>query len=50
MEGKEIRFGPAGSGLYVASTTGTSTGSVNAMLDSYTPMGGGTALARDAAG
>ena len=46
MEGKEIRFGPAGSGLYAASTTGTSTGSVNAMLDSYTPMGGGTALAQ----
>jgi K+-transporting ATPase ATPase A chain len=44
MEGKEIRFGPAASGLWAASTTGTSNGSVNSMHDSYTPLGGGVAL------
>ncbi len=44
MEGKEIRYGPAASGLWAASTTGTSNGSVNAMHDSFTPMGGGIAL------
>jgi K+-transporting ATPase ATPase A chain len=44
MEGKEIRFGPAASGLWAASTTGTSNGSVNSMHDSYTPLGGGIAL------
>jgi K+-transporting ATPase ATPase A chain len=40
MEGKEIRFGPGASGLWAASTTGTSNGSVNAMHDSFTPLGG----------
>jgi K+-transporting ATPase ATPase A chain len=44
MEGKEVRYGPAASGLWAASTTGTSNGSVNAMHDSLTPMGGGLAL------
>ena len=44
MEGKEIRYGPAASGLWAASTTGTSNGSVNSMHDSFTPMGGGVAL------
>ncbi len=44
MEGKEIRFGTAASGLWAASTTGTSNGSVNAMHDSFTPLGGGLAL------
>jgi K+-transporting ATPase ATPase A chain len=44
MEGKEVRFGPAASGLWAASTTGTSNGSVNAMHDSMTPLGGGVAL------
>ncbi len=39
-EGKEVRFGPAASGLYAASTTGTSTGAVDSMHDSYTPLGG----------
>ncbi len=39
-EGKEVRFGPTGSGLWAASTTGTSNGSVNSMHDSYTPAGG----------
>jgi K+-transporting ATPase ATPase A chain len=40
MEGKEIRFGIAPSALFAAVTTGTSTGAVNSMHDSYTPLGG----------
>ncbi len=45
LEGKEVRFGTGASGLWAASTTGTSNGSVNSMHDSYTPLGGGIALA-----
>lgn len=44
LEGKEVRFGTAGSALFAAATTGTSTGSVNAMHDSLTAPGGGVAL------
>jgi len=44
MEGKEVRFGPAASGLFASSTTGTSTGSVDSMHDSYTPIGGAAPL------
>ena len=44
MEGKETRFGPAACGLWAASTTGTSNGSVNCMHDSMTPLGGMVAL------
>jgi K+-transporting ATPase ATPase A chain len=44
MEGKETRFGPAVSGLFASSTTGTSTGSVDSMHDSFTPLGGAAAL------
>lgn len=44
MEGKEVRYGEAGSALYAAATTGTSTGAVNAMHDSLTAPGGGVAL------
>jgi K+-transporting ATPase ATPase A chain len=44
MEGKDVRFGSAACGLWAASTTGTSNGSVNCMHDSMTPLGGGTAL------
>jgi potassium-transporting ATPase potassium-binding subunit len=40
MEGKEVRFGPAMSALYATATTGTSTGSVNSMHDSFMPLGG----------
>ncbi len=40
MEGKEVRNGPALSGIFAASTTGTSTGAVNSMHDSFTPIGG----------
>jgi potassium-transporting ATPase potassium-binding subunit len=40
MEGKEVRFGIASSALFAAATTGTSTGAVNAMHDSFMPLGG----------
>ena len=40
MEGKEIRFGIANSALWATATTAASNGSVNAMHDSYTPLGG----------
>ena len=40
MEGKEVRFGAALSALWAVSTTVTSNGSVNAMHDSLTPLGG----------
>jgi len=40
MEGKEVRFGIANSALWSAVTTAASNGSVNAMHDSYTPLGG----------
>jgi len=40
MEGKEVRFGIAGSGLFAGITTTFTTGSVNAMHDSFTPGGG----------
>jgi potassium-transporting ATPase potassium-binding subunit len=44
MEGKEVRFGAAGSALFAASTTGTSTGAVNGFHDSFTAVGGGMTL------
>jgi len=40
MEGKEVRIGAAQCGLFAASTTGTSTGAVDCMHDSFTPLGG----------
>ncbi|MBK8180182.1 MAG: potassium-transporting ATPase subunit KdpA [Planctomycetes bacterium] len=40
MEGKELRFGIAGSALWAVATTAASNGSVNSMHDSYTPLGG----------
>jgi len=40
MEGKEIRFGAAASGFWSIATTVISTGSVNAMHDSFTPLSG----------
>ena len=40
MEGKEVRFGIVQSGLFAAVTTLFTTGSVNSMHDSYTPLGG----------
>jgi K+-transporting ATPase ATPase A chain len=40
MEGKEIRFGVALSALFAVITTAASCGAVNAMHDSFTPLGG----------
>jgi K+-transporting ATPase ATPase A chain len=40
MEGKETRFGIAESGLFATITTDASCGAVNAMHDSFTPLGG----------
>ncbi len=40
MEGKEVRFGIANSALYATMTTDASCGCVNAMHDSFTPIGG----------
>jgi K+-transporting ATPase ATPase A chain len=40
MEGKEVRHGIAQSAIWAAATTAASNGSVNAMHDSFTPMGG----------
>ncbi|MEX1496456.1 potassium-transporting ATPase subunit KdpA [Enterococcus faecalis] len=40
LEGKEIRFGIGWSSLWSVGTTAASNGSVNAVLDSFTPLGG----------
>jgi potassium-transporting ATPase potassium-binding subunit len=40
MEGKEVRFGITSSALWASATTAASNGSVNAMHDSFTPLGG----------
>ncbi|MDB5378263.1 MAG: potassium-transporting ATPase subunit KdpA [Rubritepida sp.] len=40
MEGKDVRFGNALVALFTATTTGASCGAVNAMFDSFTPLGG----------
>jgi K+-transporting ATPase ATPase A chain len=40
MEGKELRFGVSGSTLFSEVATATSSGAVNAMHDSYLPLGG----------
>ena len=40
MEGKEARFGITDSAIWAAATTAASNGSVNAMHDSLTPLGG----------
>lgn len=45
LEGKEVRFGLAGSSLFSVATTATSCGAVNAMHDSLTPLGGLVPLA-----
>ena len=44
MEGKETRFGIAESALFAAITTAASCGAVNAMHDSFTPLGGAVPL------
>ncbi len=40
MEGKEVRFGVVNSALWATATTAASNGSVNAMHDSFMPLGG----------
>jgi len=40
MEGKDVRFGITNSALWATATTSASNGSVNSMLDSFTPLGG----------
>jgi K+-transporting ATPase ATPase A chain len=45
MEGKEVRFGIAGSALTSNVTSNTATGSFNSMHDSYTPLGNAVPLA-----
>lgn len=40
LEGKETRFGIGWSALWATSTTAASNGSVNSLLDSFTPLGG----------
>ena len=44
VRGKEVRFGAPASALFAATTTGTSTGAVNAAHDSFTPGGGAVPL------
>jgi K+-transporting ATPase ATPase A chain len=44
MEGKETRFGVGATSLFAVSTTGTSTGAVNAAHDSLSGLGGGGAM------
>ncbi len=44
MEGKEVRFGILGTTLFGTTSTATSTGAVNGMFDSFTPIGGLMAL------
>jgi len=44
IEGKELRFGIGSSTLWAAATTAASSGSVNAMHDSFSPLGGMVAL------
>ena len=44
MEGKEVRFGAPSTAIWTANTTGASDGGVNAMHDSFMPLGGGVAM------
>jgi K+-transporting ATPase ATPase A chain len=45
MEGKEVRFGTATSSLFATVSTTSSSGAVDAMHDSFTPLGGGVLMA-----
>lgn len=45
MEGKEVRFGIAQTSLFITTTTAATTGSIDAMHDSLTPIGGFVPLA-----
>ena len=44
MEGKDLRFGQAGSALFAQATTGTGTGASNGVLESMMPLSGLAAL------
>ncbi len=44
MEGKEVRFGAPSTAVWAANTTGASDGGVNAMHESFMPLGGGVAM------
>lgn len=44
LEGKEVRFGIVPSVVFGAATTGTSTGAVNSMHESYSALGGGVLM------
>jgi potassium-transporting ATPase potassium-binding subunit len=44
LEGKELRFGVVGSTLFASTATLTSTGAVDSMHDSFTPIAGGMAM------
>lgn len=44
LEGKEVRFGAAATAAWAAQTTGASNGSVNGMMASMSPLGGGVAM------
>ena len=44
LEGKDLRFGAAGSALNAVTMTGTSTGGTGSAIESYTPLGGGVPL------
>jgi K+-transporting ATPase ATPase A chain len=44
MEGKEVRFGSAVGGLFMAATTGTSTGAIDSWHDSAQPLAGAVPL------
>jgi K+-transporting ATPase ATPase A chain len=50
LEGKEQRFGVAGSALYATATTTGSSGAVDAAMESFTGLGGLTAVANMATG
>jgi potassium-transporting ATPase potassium-binding subunit len=45
MEGKEQRFGTAGSALFVSAGTASGDGAVNSAVESYTGLGAGVAMA-----
>lgn len=44
MEGKDVRIGAASAAAWAGPTTGASNGSVNSMIGSYMPLGGGIAM------